>query len=43
MYAIYCSNYDSAEMYVSRLRKRKEFELALVVCINVIMLLIELS
>lgn len=32
MYAIYCSNYDSAEMYVSRLRKRKDFEQALVVC-----------
>lgn len=31
MYAIYCSNYDSAELYVTRLRKRKEFEQALLV------------
>lgn len=34
MYAIYCSNYDSAEMYVSRLRKRKDVEVALTVRIS---------
>lgn len=26
MYAIYCSNYDTAEMIVNKLKKRKEFE-----------------
>ena len=31
MYAIYCSNYDSAEAYVTRLRKRKDLEQALIV------------
>ena len=31
MYAIYCSNYDSAEMHVTRLRKKKEFEQSLIV------------
>lgn len=31
MYAIYCSNYDSAEAYVARLKKRKDLEQALIV------------
>lgn len=31
MYAIYCSNYDTAEANVSRLKKRKDFEQALAV------------